>query len=150
MEGLTIRRLEPADAVALERITVQSPEASEWPAESYADFPGWAAEIGGAVVGFLVARVAADELEILNLAVDPNRRRRGIGSLLLDRAMSFGRRSGARRALLEVRESNQAAHRFYASRGFAVIGRRRAYYCQPVEDAVLMAREIEPANGGFA
>jgi [ribosomal protein S18]-alanine N-acetyltransferase len=144
VEGLTIRPIDPADAAALERIMAQSPEAAEWPVESYGGYPGWVAETEGEVAGFLVAHIAADELEILNLAVEPARRRRGIGSRLLDQALVFGRQSGARRAFLEVRESNNAAREFYASRGFAAIARRRGYYRQPVEDALLMARGLTP------
>ncbi|HEV2387675.1 MAG TPA: ribosomal protein S18-alanine N-acetyltransferase [Candidatus Acidoferrales bacterium] len=143
---MTIRPLELGDGPALERITAQSPEASSWPAGSYRDFTGWAAELSGAVAGFVVARIAADELEILNLAVDPAERGRGIGRELLARVLAFGGEAGARRAVLEVRESNQGARRFYAAQGFAAVGRRPGYYRDPVEDALLMARAIEGAG----
>jgi [ribosomal protein S18]-alanine N-acetyltransferase len=145
VEGLTIRPLDAADADAVERITRLSPEASDWPAESYEGLPAWVAESEGGVVGLLVARIVADEMEILNLAVDPASRRKGAGAALLDAALEHGGRAGAARVFLEVRESNLEARRFYERRGFSLAGRRVRYYRQPEEDALLMAREVAPA-----
>ncbi|MDE3137719.1 MAG: ribosomal protein S18-alanine N-acetyltransferase [Acidobacteriota bacterium] len=142
---MTIRPLDPADAEAVERITRLSPEAADWPMESYRGLPAWVAESDGRVLGLLVARIAADEMEILNLAVEPASRRRGAGTALVDAAVEHGRRTGAARVFLEVRESNLVAQRFYERRGFAVTGRRLRYYRQPEEDALLMAREVAPA-----
>lgn len=139
MEGLTIRPLEKSDGAAIERIARQSPEAARWRPHSYEGLPGWVAESRAGVVGFVVARSVADEMEILNLAVDPAERRRGVGGALLDTALGCGRRDGARRAWLEVRESNRAARCFYERHGFVVAGRRRRYYSGPEEDALLMA-----------
>jgi ribosomal-protein-alanine acetyltransferase len=139
---MTIRQFDPGDAQAVERITHLSPEAAEWPMESYLGLPAWVAESEGRVVGFLAARIAADEIEILNLAVDPASRRRGAGTALLDAALEHGRRAGAARVFLEVRESNLAARRFYDRHGFTVAGRRLRYYRQPEEDALLMVREV--------
>ena len=146
MEGLTIRPLAAADAESVERITRLSPEAADWPAESYTGLPAWAAESEGRVIGLLVARIAADEMEILNLAVEPASRRRGAGTALLDAALEYGRRAGASRVFLEVRESNLVAQRFYERHGFAASGRRLRYYRQPEEDALLMTREVAPAR----
>lgn len=142
MEGLTIRPLQRADGPAIEAITRESPEAAGWPAKSYARMAGWAAEAQAGIVGFLVTRIVADELEILNLAVDPHERRRGVGGALLDAAIEQGRRSHVRRAFLEVRESNRGAQRFYERHGFAVFGRRTRYYSDPEEDALLMTRAL--------
>jgi ribosomal-protein-alanine N-acetyltransferase len=142
---MTIRPLATADAEAIERITRLSPEAAQWPVESYEGLPAWVAESEGRVVGLLVARIAADEMEILNLAVEPESRRRGTGTTLLDFALEHGRRAGATRIFLEVRESNLGARRFYEQRGFAVTGRRLRYYRQPDEDALLMARAVAAA-----
>ena len=141
-----IRPLAAADLEAVARITHESPEAANWPPESYGGFPGWVAETEGEVVGLAVGRVAADELEILNLAVTPERRRRGIGSALLGAALDHGRRAGAGRAFLEVRESNREARRFYERHGFADAGRRRGYYRGPEEDAVVMTRTLDTAK----
>jgi ribosomal-protein-alanine N-acetyltransferase len=95
------------------------------------------------VVGYVVAWFAADEGEIANLAVREPTRRRGIGAALLDGALAEGARRGAENLYLEVRESNVAARRLYASRGFEEIGRRRGYYRRPVEDAIILRRELK-------
>jgi ribosomal-protein-alanine N-acetyltransferase len=63
----------------------------------------------------------------------------------VDFALEHGRRAGATRIFLEVRESNLGARRFYEQRGFAVTGRRLRYYRQPDEDALLMARAVAAA-----
>lgn len=138
---MTIRRLRAADIEAVERITALSPEAAHWPAQSYLGLPGWVAESEAVVVGLLVARVAAEEMEILNLAVEPRWRRRGVGTALVEAAIEHARRAGVARVFLEVRESNRVARRFYRRQGFAVAGRRVGYYRRPDEDALVMARE---------
>src|SRR6185295_16074550 len=93
--------------------------------------------------GYVVAWFAADEGEIANLAVREPTRRRGIGSMLLAGALAEGKRRGARNMYLEVRESNEAARRLYAARGFEEVGRRKRYYRHPVEDAVVLRLEME-------
>ena len=95
------------------------------------------------ILGYVVAWFAADEGEIANLAVREPTRRQGIGASLLDAALSEGRRRGALNMYLEVRESNDAARRLYASRGFAELGRRRGYYRRPVEDAIVLRLELK-------
>jgi len=70
-------------------------------------------------------------------------RRQGIGASLLDAALAEGRRRGAQNMYLEVRESNSAARRLYASRGFEELGRRRGYYKRPVEDAIVLRLEMK-------
>jgi [ribosomal protein S18]-alanine N-acetyltransferase len=82
-----------------------------------------------------------DEVHINNLAVAPAHRGRGYGTELLRHALAEGRRLGARRATLEVRQSNLAAQRLYARLGFRVAGRRPAYYTHPVEDAFILWRD---------
>jgi len=106
-----------------------------------------AAEGGGTssiVVGYVVALVMGDEGEIADLAVDPSARRGGIGRLLLGRAEEEMVRCGVRTIYLEARESNVAALGLYEARGFEIVGRRRGYYRQPVEDALVLRREIAP------
>jgi ribosomal-protein-alanine N-acetyltransferase len=98
---------------------------------------------GDQLAGYVVAWFAADEGEIANLAVRGPTRRRGIGSMLLAGALAEGKRRGARNMYLEVRESNEAARRLYASRGFEEFGRRKRYYRHPVEDAVVLRLEME-------
>jgi [ribosomal protein S18]-alanine N-acetyltransferase len=118
-------------------IQARSPEAAQWARADYAaDLEGWVAQEDGAIVGFLVARRFVDELEILNVAVAPQARRKGIGGGLVQQALEWGRALGATRIFLEVRASNEAALHFYDAHGFRVTGRRTRYYADPVEDAL--------------
>jgi ribosomal-protein-alanine N-acetyltransferase len=94
-------------------------------------------------VGYVVAWFVGGQGEIANLAVDPDARGRGIGSALLDAALDEARRKKTDEVFLEVRSSNLRARQLYESRGFAEVGRRRRYYRQPVEDAVIL-RRTEP------
>jgi [ribosomal protein S18]-alanine N-acetyltransferase len=143
----SIRKFSPEDAAALEAIAKLSPETAQWSLDTYARLcdqgqQAWVAESGGVLCGFLVGRMAADEAEILNVAVDPAKRRSGIASALLNAALADFRHAGALTVFLEVRESNHAAIRFYENRGFAKTGRRPGYYQRPTEEAVLMMREL--------
>lgn len=104
----------------------------------------------GAVVGYLVAVFAADEAEIANVAVDPACRGRGIGARLLDEALAEGGRRGTAQMYLEVRASNVAAQRLYASRGFEGVGRRKRYYERPPEDALVLRRTFGAGVDGGA
>jgi ribosomal-protein-alanine N-acetyltransferase len=140
-----LRPLAPADLPAVLAIQESSPEAAQWSAADFervanGEFPGWVAESSGSVVGFVVARQVAGEIEILNLAVAPEARRAGIGTRLLERALAQG--SGPRRAFLEVRDSNHSAQAFYQRHGFVVSGRRKNYYSRPLEDALVLARTL--------
>jgi [ribosomal protein S18]-alanine N-acetyltransferase len=101
------------------------------------------------VAGYVVAQDAADEAEILNLAVAPARQRGGIGRALVVRALTTVAERGACRVFLEVRESNSAARALYAALGFKEVGRRSRYYRRPVEDAIVLRAAI-PADGGDA
>jgi ribosomal-protein-alanine N-acetyltransferase len=98
---------------------------------------------GPKVAGFIISRLVAGELHINNVAVRPEARRRGIGATLLSAVLNHGRRQGARLAFLEVRAGNVAAQGLYLRCGFQVVGRRRGYYAQPVEDALLMSLSLE-------
>ena len=95
------------------------------------------------IAGYVVALVVQNEGEILNLAVAPGFRRRGLGGELLDAGLSAVHARGARDIFLEVRESNQPALALYGTRGFSAIGQRRKYYRNPVEDALVLRRADE-------
>lgn len=97
---------------------------------------------GGEVAGYCATWVLDGELHINGLAVAPALRRRGAAGALVRHALGEGRRLGAREALLEVRRSNRAARRLYESAGFAVRGIRPRYYVRPVDDAVIMGRNL--------
>lgn len=85
---------------------------------------GWIDPAGG----MALARVVADEAEVLTLAVDPAARRRGIGRALLTQILTTARTQGAATLFLEVASGNAPALALYADAGFTEIGRRRAYY----------------------
>ena len=102
------------------------------------------AVLNGQIVGYVCIRTILDETHILNLAVRPEFRRRGIGSLLLREAPLELKHSGTESCslTLEVRASNIAAIRLYEKFGFKVTGKRRGYYHMPDEDAVIMGLQI--------
>ncbi|MFM8552072.1 MAG: ribosomal protein S18-alanine N-acetyltransferase [Nitrospiraceae bacterium] len=95
----------------------------------------------GVIVGYLCLWIVFEELRLMNLAVDPGSRRRGIARALVLQALSLARDQGAERAVLEVRASNQAARNLYEGLGFRQVAVRANYYSNPTEDAVLMQRE---------
>lgn len=110
--------------------------ADPWDAQAIARLSGGAgfALIHGAASrpdGFVIARVAADEAEILTIATRPELRRRGIARALLHAASQEARRRGAANLFLEVDASNAAAIALYKGTGFALTGRRKAYYRTP-------------------
>jgi [ribosomal protein S18]-alanine N-acetyltransferase len=92
------------------------------------------------VVAYCVCQVVADELHILDLAVAPERQRRGLGRWLLVYALARASRRGADRAFLEVRRSNEAAIGLYQALGFSVLAERRGYYRDPGEDALVLQK----------
>lgn len=130
-----IRAANRGDLSSLEAIEGQSPGSAGWAAEAYLDYDCRVAEQGGRVVAFLVVRrVAPDEAEILNVAVDPAARRQGWARRLIGEFLSEF--DGT--CWLEVRESNVAARLLYDSIGFHVVGSRAGYYTDPSESAVVM------------
>jgi len=143
-----------ATMVAIERASFSDPWTSEALASTlrYEHMRVLVAEERGEVggdgagrpLGYVVAMRAGQEAEIADLAVSPVARRRGIGSALIDRLLTELTAGGVLAVFLEVRESNGAARALYESRAFRGIGRRRGYYRNPVEDALLLKRELGP------
>jgi ribosomal-protein-alanine N-acetyltransferase len=99
------------------------------------------------VAGFAAFWKVVDEMHINNLAVHPECRGQGLGRHLLARTLAAGYGMGVRRATLEVRRSNTAAQRLYAAAGFQVVGVRRDYYTQPVEDALVLSTAVVETTG---
>jgi len=97
----------------------------------------WPRDLGGYALGSL----AADEAELRSIAVDPALRRRGVGRLLFGELCARFVRDGARRCVLEVRESNVTARAFYAELGLEPVGRRPHYY-PGGEDALLYGANL--------
>jgi [ribosomal protein S18]-alanine N-acetyltransferase len=96
-----------------------------------------AIEDGGALQGFLIARGLEREWEIENIAVAGPARRKGLGTRLLGEFLDLVRRQGTVSVFLEVRESNRAARALYEKWAFLENGRRKNYYRDPEEDAVI-------------
>ncbi len=94
----------------------------------------------GKVVGYANFRIVADEGEIERVAVHPDSRRRGYGRKLMEAMVNYARRKGVRDMTLDVRVNNEKAINLYKSCGFAEEGRRRDYYREPTEDAIIMWR----------
>lgn len=93
---------------------------------------------GEVLVGYIVLSSVLDEGGIDNIAVLPEYRRRGVADLLLLNAVARSRRMGLVTLTLEVRAANTPAIRLYEKHGFVKVGRRRNYYVNPREDAILM------------
>ena len=145
MAQFQIREFASSDLAALSAILRSSPEAAIWSDAALAGLgsaPGirtFVATDQSQVTGFVIVRVAADEAELLNLAVAPEHRHAGQGTALLQHAFDALHTRGARTIFLEVRASNRPAIAFYQRHGFAISGRRRNYYRDPPEDALTMS-----------
>jgi ribosomal-protein-alanine N-acetyltransferase len=113
-----------------------------WTAWSFGDPSERGQSAGEILVGYVCFWVVFDEYRLMNLAVEPRWRRRGIARELMQRSLAWGNDAGARRALLEVRASNLAAIRLYEQAGFRHLGVRERYYTNPIEDALMM--ELDP------
>ena len=116
-----------------------------WPERSFrfelAENPAsrcWVAELDGKIVGMIVVWLIVDEAHVATVATHPDYRRQGIGKRLLAYALRHMIQDGARSSFLEVRESNLAAQEMYRKFGYEVTGRRRHYYRDNNEDAILM------------
>ncbi len=128
-----------SDAALLAAIHAAAfPPAEAWSAEAIASLlatPGCFAL--AEADGFVLARVAADEAEILTLAVRPAARRRGLAARLVARAATAAAALGARVLWLEVAEGNAPALGLYRALGFVEAGRRRGYYAGGTDALVL-------------
>jgi tRNA threonylcarbamoyl adenosine modification protein YeaZ/ribosomal-protein-alanine acetyltransferase len=144
---IILRPLTREDAPELSSIESLCPEAPHWGEIGYQQIgvngiEGWGAHTGNSLDGSVLVRVVADEMEILNVAVKPMARRRGMASRLLTEAFAHASKHTVTRAYLEVRESNAGARAFYTSQGFSEQGRRKRYYADPTEDALVLVKAI--------
>jgi ribosomal-protein-alanine acetyltransferase len=149
----SVRQFRPEDADAVMAISAHAPEAATWSKESYVKFasePGSLAlvlESDGGIKGFLLGRLAADQAELLNLAVVAAQRRQGAGTALLAKALEEWRLRRAKSVYLEVRESNTGAIAFYENDGFSKMGLRKGYYRAPDEAALTMVKKLTASIG---
>jgi ribosomal-protein-alanine N-acetyltransferase len=139
--SVTIRSAGPDDVPAILAIEREASNAAHWTAEQYkqrvAEGMVLVAEEGLGVCGFVCGRVVAGEWEIENIVVAEASRCRGTADRLLQAFLLRAHDEAAVAVWLEVRESNQAARRLYEKHEFRETGRRRGYYRNPGEDAVL-------------
>lgn len=146
LPGLIIRRMTHADleqVIAIDQVSFSLP----WPQRSFQfeldeNFVSrcWVAEVDGRIAAMMVGWMMMDEMHIATIATHPEFRGRGIGKKILVHALCWARdREGLVRAFLEVREGNAAAMNMYRSLGFVEDGRRKEYYKDNNEDAILMS-----------
>jgi [ribosomal protein S18]-alanine N-acetyltransferase len=143
---LTIVPMSASDVSTVQAILKESPEASMWSEESLVKSAStgvaWVARLNGSVAGILIGRGAADEFEILNMAVGKMWRRRKVATRLVETALERAWSAGAGKTYLEVRASNEGGISFYKRLGFREVGRRPDYYARPKEDAVLLVLKL--------
>jgi ribosomal-protein-alanine acetyltransferase len=144
---VAIRSAALTDVPAILAIEKQAPGAAHWTAEQYSTLVGGGvvlvAEEAGHLCGFICAKAVAGEWEVENVVVAAAFLRRGVANELVRELIDRAAGEAASAILLEVRESNLPARRLYEKRGFREIGRRRGYYRDPVEDAILYALRFE-------
>ena len=142
---MTIRCATLADIPSMMHLDRQSATAAHWTDVQYrqalqSEGPArllLVAESSLDILGFLVARHVAPEWELENIVVAATARRKGLGKRLLDALLAAARETNSTAVFLEVRDSNAPARSLYEKADFEPTGRRKSYYTDPVEDAVL-------------
>ncbi|MGE5285306.1 MAG: ribosomal protein S18-alanine N-acetyltransferase [Actinomycetota bacterium] len=149
---MRIREMCPSDldgVMEIEQVSFPTPWTREMFLEDFPrDFSDTlvAAGTGDEVLGYAVCWTLAGESHLLNIAVHPARRGRGIGRALLSECIRRAARAGASLLFLEVRAGNEAAQRLYRSMGFEFRGIRKGYYTDTGEDAVIFDREVRESD----
>jgi ribosomal-protein-alanine N-acetyltransferase len=141
----------PEDIPSMIVLERQSPSAAHWSVDSYRQVfdQGIAVRIvlvvddEGSIRGFLIARTAGEECELENIIVASSSQRCGLGSKLIQELIAIARSQRTPGIFLEVRDSNVAARSLYEKCGFTISGRRKSYFTDPAEDAVLYTLTFE-------
>jgi ribosomal-protein-alanine N-acetyltransferase len=135
------------DVPAILAIERQSPSAAHWTPEQYNQLLDsgtvLVSEEAGCLRGFICAKAVAGEWEIENVVVAAEFLRCGVADELLRQLIERAQNKAASAIMLEVRESNRPARRLYENCGFCQVGRRRTYYTDPAEDAILYALRFD-------
>jgi ribosomal-protein-alanine N-acetyltransferase len=137
-----------ADILSIERVSFPSP----WGREAFEHEMKnplsrfWGILTNGGLVAYICFWVAANEIHLMNVAVDPEMRQRGLGRRLMEKLFQSGVEEGVQKIWLEVRPSNEAARVLYSGMGFIEVGRRRGYYTDTGEDAIIMAFTLRPSE----
>ena len=148
MPSLSIERMLPADlpeVLVIERASFSMPwsrGAFLYEIEQNQVARCWVGREDGRIVGYICLWDVAEELHVTNVAVHPDARRRGIARALLESVFGHARVVRSRMVLLEVRPSNTEAIALYDSFGFRAVGRRRGYYYDTGEDALVMEAPV--------
>ena len=147
MDTVVIRDMRPEDvpaAAAIERSSFSMPwSENSFYSEVYGRYSiTRVAVINDHIAGYIIARLILDEGHLLDMAVKSAVRRRGISRKLMEDVIRGLRLNRCKAFYLEVRASNVAARRLYENMGFAIIGTRKTYYKNPVEDACIMMLEL--------
>ncbi len=151
--NLYVRKMTLEDipaVIELDQISFSLP----WPERSFrfevSENPAsrcWVAEVDARVAGMVVAWLFVEEIHIATIATLPNYRRQGVARKLLAHTLNCAIKEGARSSFLEVRESNAFAQDLYHKFGYVEVGRRKRYYKDNDEDAILMNLESLNADG---
>lgn len=145
----TAKDLQKVHALFLETLPEECWSSAALEAElHHAQARFFVADCEETLCGFLLARQVLEEGDLLNLAVLPAYRRRGIAGKLMDKLCCSAAADGVTDYHLEVRAGNQAAVCFYERFGFELVGRRKHFYRAPVEDALLYRLQISNVPGG--
>ncbi len=149
MEEVKVRRMEARDLGRVMEIEHQS-YTMPWTESTFrgllrrADADLFVAEtVDGEVAGYAVSWAVLDQGELGNVAVAPEWRHRGIAHRLLDAVILRAAERRVKELFLEVRVSNSTARQLYLAYGFRDVGRRRNYYMEPVEDALVMRKDLD-------
>jgi [ribosomal protein S18]-alanine N-acetyltransferase len=149
-----IRKVRPSDVRRIIEIERSWAHLSHWSEDSYyrlVNDEGFTASYLAEIedesgrpftAGFVIFHVAGTNAEVYNIAVDAGHARSGIGKQLMNTVVSESLKRYASRVLLEVRKSNVSAIRFYEGFGFKVLGERKDYYSNPIEDAFVMEKNL--------
>jgi ribosomal-protein-alanine acetyltransferase len=158
-----IRLATPADIPSMLNLERSSPTAARWTEQQYRQlfetggaerlalvaetpfaandeatkYEAAAPQAGASILGFLITQHIAPEWELENIVVASSARRQGVGNRLLHALLAAARETDSHTVFLEVRESNADARHLYEKAGFEPAGRRKSYYTNPPEDAVL-------------
>lgn len=145
MAEVLIRKMIHADleqVIEIDQISFSLP----WPKRSFQyeldeNFTSrcWVADVDGRIAAMMVGWMIIDELHVATIATHPDYRGQGIGKKVLVHALLAARKEGVIRAFLEVRQTNETALNMYRSLGFVEDGRRKEYYKDNNEDAILMS-----------
>lgn len=149
---VVIRELKVEDAAAIAEMEHQifSDAWSEKSVLETIENPGTiclAAEKSGKIIGYFLVYTAAGEAEIARIAVLEEQRKKGVGTKLLEALDTVCRENQINKVLLDVRESNTKARTFYEKYGFSEDGKRKGFYEEPKEDAILMSCEVKKEKG---